>query len=405
MTTKKAVGKVAEAVLREMAEGRWMPPARFPSARDLARTLKASKPTVIAALRRLASAGVLRIEPRKRVKVQPAASDQVPALLRRRVFELPGHRLAILYPAARMPVRRNDLHSALLRALGAEAGFRGSTLTVVTWSVDNQITVATGLPGQGYHRAIILGFEPHLAAGAIRMPERGFPCVLFGAGAAAAGLAVPTVDLDEHGASRQMAEQLIALGHRNLCLVAHPRQYDRESTDDRGQGRGKVAGWLEGLCARNVLKSCAMPVYVPWPATAAGWGLEFRRVMRGAERPTAIVFAEEESAKAFAADREFSRLPVPGRLSLATLETKPRSEWAVCSGGLAHVEVYCTRTAQAIIETLDAVAGSRPVRLADDGCLAAADSHAPRVRVAVGVTLAESVGPPHAAPQKVERSE
>lgn len=122
-----------------------------------------------------------------------------------------------------------------------------------------------------------------------------------------------------------------------------------------------------------------MPLYVPWETLLGLYSPAFRAVMKGPDRPTAIVFGFSPWAKRFLNDPEFSHMGVPQDLSLATFETTADLPQAPGRPPLTSFEINLTRTAQCIMETL--------------GRVAAGDTNVPTIRVPLDLRLTDSIGP------------
>lgn len=381
MGRHRVVGKVAESIMRRLVEGQWLEPGTFPSVRELTALCGVSAKTMMAALRELAAAGLLLVEQRKRIEVAPGAREKARDLLQGPAEAGETvHRMAILYPEWYMPPSRNAFYAAMLRAIGDEAAKRGIRTEVVPWTVQNQMAVADSLVRRGFDRALIVSFNTMFAAAVLMFCERGFPFIIFNH--RPQGIPVPSVVFDAHAAAARMADRLVNLGHRNLCLVVHPHDYSSEVETDLPENRGKASGWLECLQERGVLDSCTIPIYLPWEPVLGLFSRMFRAMMNGPDRPTAILFGHSPWARVFMEDPELSRFCVPQELSVATFEPGVGIRLPAGCPPLTTIDVNYTRTAQCIMETIE--------KLASGG------TNVPTIRVPLDTQVTESIGP---APQ------
>jgi DNA-binding LacI/PurR family transcriptional regulator len=288
----------------------------------------------------------------------------------------PARRMAILFPEAFMPPSRSPSYTALLRSLADEAAARNTTTEVVPWTVQNQVAVADSLVRRGFDRALVLGYTAMFATSLYTMFNRGFPFIIFNR--RIPGLALPSVVYDVHVAAQRMADRLVSLGHRNICLMGHPHDYMAEVETDLPANRGKVSGWLEYLQQKGLIESCAMPLYLAWEPVLGLFNRTFRTIMDGPDRPTAILFAHSPWAGKFLADPHLSRFRVPQELSLATFESTVGMQRPEGCPPLTNIEINYARTAQCVMETIEK--------------LAKGESNVPTIRVPLDTEVTESLG-------------
>lgn len=375
MSRRRLVDKVAETIMRRLAAGQWAPPAKFPSIRNLTVACGVSHRTTILAVQQLAQQGLLRVEQRKSIEVLPDAAEKARQLLAGGGIGQTSHRMAILYPQSIMPPSRNAFYSTLIRTITQQAKQRNTQVEVVPWSVQEQMNLADSLVRGGFDRALFLSFYHMMFRAVFTMYERGLPFIVFNR--RVPGLPLPSVVFDRHLAAQNICQRLIALGHRNVCLMIHPHEYQEEMISDPAHGRGSA--WLKCLKEHDLLNDCSMPLYIPWEDTLGLYSPAFRATMKKPNRPTAIVFGFSPWAKWFLNDPEFSHFRVPQDLSLMTFETiidLPRVSWCP---PMTHFEINHARTAECILETIER--------------LAAAGKNVPTLRVPLDLRMTESVGP------------
>jgi DNA-binding LacI/PurR family transcriptional regulator len=139
--------------------------------------------------------------------------------------------------------------------------------------------------------------------------------------------ALTNVNIDDEGASRQVAEHLVALGHRRFGIVL-----SQEDPGDHGPEaqeravyhveRARLAGWRAGL----------EDVGIDWATVpvAGGPGHEAGQVAAGrlldrAERPTAILALSDQLAVGVLEAAAERGIAVPGELSVAGFDDIPEA--------------------------------------------------------------------------------
>jgi DNA-binding LacI/PurR family transcriptional regulator len=285
--------------------------------------------------------------------------------------------LALLFPAFWMPPQRNAFYSSLINAVTNEAASRGIHVQLVPWSVRSQIEVADSLTAQGFEAAVIIDFQQGYTAALYRMLERGQTFMIFNI--RLPGLPLPSVVFDLDAASRQIAARLANLGHRNLCLMLHPHDFNKESERGLPRNQGKGSGWLRCLGEKGLLETCSRPLYMPWEPMLGLFSRDFRALLKSKDRPTAIVFGHSPWARAFLNDPEFSGFNVPGDLSLATFESTVNMPHVPWCPPLTSIDINYSRTAQCIMETMEK--------------LLAGNDDIPSIRVPLDIRITESIGP------------
>ncbi|NUS11632.1 MAG: LacI family DNA-binding transcriptional regulator [Streptomyces sp.] len=132
--------------------------------------------------------------------------------------------------------------------------------------------------------------------------ELGLPAVVVGH--ATGTPAVPSVWPDDGGAVRETLEYLAAMGHRRIARVAGPAHFVH--TRERGASFDDAAA---GLGLPGVV--C---VHTDYSGEAGARAT--RRLLSGAERPTAIVYDNDVMAVAALSVAQEMGVAVPGELSL-----------------------------------------------------------------------------------------
>lgn len=139
----------------------------------------------------------------------------------------------------------------------------------------------------------------------------GLPAVVVGDPACAGGLCA--VSLDDRPAFAAAVERLVQLGHRRIAHVAGPQEF--------WHSRRRQESWEQAVRAAGLTPG---PV-LPGGFTAEGGAAATRELMRpgAAERPTAIVYANDLSATAGLAVAHQLGLSVPEELSVVGYDDTP----------------------------------------------------------------------------------
>jgi DNA-binding LacI/PurR family transcriptional regulator/DNA-binding transcriptional regulator YhcF (GntR family) len=384
MGRPRIVDSIVERLLRRFAAGAWQPGATVPAGRRLAAEFGVSLMTIQAALRRIADYMLIEVRPRRPMVVLPGAKDAARRFLKSPPARREQRHLAILIPEVFLPpalkgqppMPKNPFYRVMIHDITHEAASKQIRVTPVRWPVADQIEVAGSLSHLGYDAALFLGYLPDYAASLSMLHRRGFPIMVFNR--KIRGLPLPAVITDDYHAGRRIAERLVHLGHRNLCLVAsldaNPMA-GAEYTGNLTRGRG----WLDALRDAGVISQCALPIY-----SLLGWHIPhyirlFEQLINSDARPTALVFGFVPWAREFLTDPRFQSLRVPEQISLATFEhgqALPAVPWCP---PMTSIETNKRRTVQCIVETI--------------GKMLAGEANPPSIRVPFDTTLTESIGP------------
>lgn len=370
---RPAVGnRIFEMLLRKLARGSWPPGSAVPAARHLATEFDVSRKPLQAALRQAARHELLDVRQRRPVVVLPGAQERAQRLLAQQLKQHAVRRVALLIPDDSLPLaERSPIWAAMVSALAQEAAKKQMRTTMVAWPPREQMNIARSLAPKGYDAAIFLGFKPDYLVSLSLLYEQGFPVVIFNR--RVPGLDLPAVVIDDYAASQNLADRLVNLGHRNLCMVSNRGSPESDIPYSR------VGGWLDYLKDNKLLDGCSMPVYVPvWPLHLGIWNRMFTKIFHSRDRPTAIVFSHSPWAKSFLADPQFANLEVPREISLVTFEPTRSIPAALGRPPLTTVQIDYQRTAQCMIEMVEKML---------DGA-----DHSPSVRVPLKISLTGSIG-------------
>ncbi|MBN2581632.1 MAG: substrate-binding domain-containing protein [Planctomycetes bacterium] len=371
MGEQRVVRVVLADVLRRLANGSWPEGTSVPSSRELAEELGVSQPTLLAALRRAARRHLLSIAPRQAAVVPAGATDRARRMLARLASRTDGRRAVVLVPEA-AHYMNNPFHRTLLEAITREAVDRRIRIIVERLPLRGQVPAVRSLINRGINAAACLALDAEYTAAILTMHEREFPVMLVNR--RFPGADMPTVRIDDHLAAEGIADRLIDLGHRSLCMVSH-------FSPDRTQiGDHFIDRWLTHLESRGVLPGCRRPLMIlPWCDELRRHEHTFDPLLEGPDRPTAVVFTAALWAEVFVADPRAKALNIPDDLSLAVLN--PGGAGLCGSGGVAltTIEINYRRMAECVVEML--------------GHLLEGNVNPPSLRVPLDIHLTESIGP------------
>jgi len=227
---------------------------------------------------------------------EPLAGGQQARWQSRRL-ELAGATLLLLDE----PTDNLDLHSAEALEAGLEA-FEGTVLAVThdRWFARDIVA--------RFNAGVVIGPRPDKFTALFALRSLAWPLLVFNR--QVPGLDATPVHLDNYGAAARL---LVQLGPRNLCLIT--------STEDEFPSGGRHAlsdGWIDTLRSSGVLSACTLPViYYP-----RGMFYDMiDRILALRPRITALVLGYPAMVERLAAEPRFHDVQVPGRISIATLNT------------------------------------------------------------------------------------
>jgi len=370
MPGKPRKRRIFEGLLRRLAVGQWASGCRLPPVRELEREFGVSHATMLAALRLAAEQGLVAVQSRRPVTVLPGARDLARRLLESRAGRPESGRVAVMVPERLWPVDDTPFFGEFMAAIRGEAEKHGLAVEAVKWPVVEQVAFAHSLPDRGFDAAFAIAVRAEYLAALYVLHQQRFPLVVFNA--KIPQLRLPAVNMDEYGAARQMATRLVALGHRNLCLVSW-------AFDTRLRGdQHRVMGWLDYLKESNLIGECLMPVVY---ATAREDVMAtFGRIFGFPDRPTAVVFAYEPLCLAFLEHPAHRHMKVPDRVSIATFDPVPHVPAGSWCPPVTTILSDMTRAAQCVFELVqETMKGNLEPR---------------SIRVPMHIDATGSIGPP-----------
>lgn len=369
----RIIDEVLHRLLLKLADGTWSPGEAMPSSRRLAALFGVSQVTMRAALAEASRQKLLDVRQRRPTVVRRGAATRAAQLIAERATQRRTEHVALLLPEQYFPLTRNTIYMLLTTALERELKRQGfSRVSIVRWTMAECVAMARSLPHKGVDAAIVIGSQSMHVSLLCLLYEQGFPFVMFNR--QIPGVNLPSVMIDRPSVTADIARRLIALGHRNLCMVLYASgNATRES--DRGQ---ELQAWMNCLKEAEVFDECHMPAYFAYSLNRETFMPCFIDLMHGPRRPTAVVFEEYQWAAAFLADPRLADLRVPEQLSLAMLGTTrkvPSTPWCP---PLATAEMDYNRTAQCLVETLIRVLSGK--------------TGSPSIRLPLTISMTDSIG-------------
>src|SRR4051794_9698649 len=152
--------------------------------------------------------------------------------------------------------------------------------------------------------------------------------------------ATRNVNIDDEGAAREVAEHLIALGHRRFGIVMN--ETDGGDTGPAAQERAvyfveeaRLAGWRAAIEAAGIAWD-EVPVAGGSSYGRRGGRIARARLLHRAERPTAILAISDASALGVLEAAAERGIAVPGDLSVAGFDDIPEAALATPSLTTVH---------------------------------------------------------------------
>jgi DNA-binding LacI/PurR family transcriptional regulator len=364
---------IYDRLLRSLASGQWPSGERLPATRTLERQYHCSHMNMLAAIGIAAENQLLRVKPRKPVTVMPNAAERARDLLRQRATRADIRRLALLLPESFGDVTgRIPFFGDLQAAIELQARRFDIDVERVRWPLADQVSFVQQLPNKGFGAAFTLGARAEYLPSLYALHQQRFPLVLLNA--QIPELSLPSVNLDEYAAMRQLAERLANLGHRNMCLMTL-------AVDSRLKTqRHRVFAWLDFLKETGLGDACSIPVCC---VTTENEAVRYaRQILSMPNRPTAMVFAYGALCLPFPKEPPVPGLRVPRDLSVATfdvVQTEVANAWCP---PLTSIVPDMTRVAQCVVEMIEK--------------LLVGETDVPNIRVPMRINMTDSIGPPPA---------
>jgi DNA-binding LacI/PurR family transcriptional regulator len=208
----------------------------------------------------------------------------------------------------------DPFHTAFLAGMEAAATRAGATVLLqLVADHDAELAAFRRWADQGWVRGVVLA---DLVADDPRLPvlaALGLPTVVLGQ--EPQGAAVSTVEVDDRGAMRQAVAHLIGLGHSVVGRVSGPvalgHTQARSEAFDLTIGRGGATG-----------------VVLPGDYSSESGEAQTRRLLRGPQRPTAIVYDNDAMAVGGLAAAADLGVAVPRELSVLAWDDSPLCQLA-----------------------------------------------------------------------------
>lgn len=202
-----------------------------------------------------------------------------------------------------IPTMENAIFARGLQAFQEELQAHGQTLLVASssYSQDVEESEIRTLVARGADGLLLIGFQRDEAVWEFLRTQR-VPVVV--GWAYDADQTVPSVGFDNAEAMRQMAQEVLAEGHRNLALItARPSQNDR--------ARVRREALTDAVAGRNVSLTIIETDFDLGAGRAA-----FRALWQGPKQPTAILCSTDVLAVGALAEARAMGVQVPEDVSI-----------------------------------------------------------------------------------------
>jgi DNA-binding LacI/PurR family transcriptional regulator len=363
--------RVYDLVLRRIASRTWPSRRRCPSIRDLARELRVSPQPVREAFRLAAAQRLLTLGVKRRAVVLSGADRRASRLLAEHHRTAERRRLAILIPQEYFPLTGAPFHQQLAAAVASAAVPRGWSCRLVRIAAEDQYRQAQAVVRQ-FDTAFAVDPSPLKLAVLFMLGAHSFPMLSFNR--CVPGIDHPVLTTNNYGASQQVGRLMADLGHRNLCFITTPKHEYLDVV------KSSTNGWLDFLRESGLMDSCTMPLaYYKMPAM---FPLLLDRLLRQTPPITAFLLDVAADLIYIGRDERFSRLRIPGDVSLAVMGSTTGTPWPSRHPPVTSFEVDWDRVGCCAIEMLDQMLAGNP--------------HPKSIRVPLNIHLTESLGPaPH----------
>ncbi|HOI55415.1 MAG TPA: GntR family transcriptional regulator [Phycisphaerae bacterium] len=355
-------------LLKHLASERWQPGDRIPSLRQLAVDLQISTKPCLTALRRAASEGLVEVEEKSRARVLPGAGDHAKDLLAGMADDSGSRRVAVLAPSWFFPLTGAPFQSEVCHTIVRELTKHGLVPQIVPIPSEDQVGFARRIAA-GFNIAVVVGLTVAELNMLFALRHQCMPVLLLNR--QVPGQDIPTVNFDDCGAARRLAQLLIRMGHRNMCLIGNIGYEFLDSA------RTKSDGWVGALREAGVLGDCVLPVmnYAKWDFAPA-----LRHVLSIKPRITALVLNHAAMFNDIIAEDLFRGLRVPEDISVATpsiahyFPSPPG--WPPCTS----FELNMARLGEIVAASVEGILRGAP--------------QPPNIRLPLDIVITDSVGPP-----------
>lgn len=238
-------------IVRWLAADTWPDGARLPAMRHLAEQLHVSPPTIQQAFRRAAALGLITVRPRNPATVLPGAAAAARHLLAQDQAGQMHRRLAILIPDKFFPLADAPFQQRMANEVIVAGQARGFHVQIVPIPSDADMHFAHRI-FRRYDAGFVIEMQTFNIAMLFALTERAFPVLLFNRHVP--GLNAPSLNTDDYGAARKLAQLMVDCGHRNVSLLA-AADYDAVLGK-----RSALDGWTDTLEELGTLHECVLPI-------------------------------------------------------------------------------------------------------------------------------------------------
>lgn len=351
-------------ILRHLACGDWPEGERIASLRELAEERGISTKPCMVAIRTAAAQGLLRVHPKSRAEVLPGAAELAKSILAGLSDEQRQRKIAILISEELFPLSERPSEAGVIAGIGRTAAGRGLHSEQIPVPKQGHMELARKI-ASGYDAAVGINLPVKMLPLVFGLRGRGLPLLMFRHHVPGRD-DIPSVTADTYGAARRLAQMLINLGHRNMCLVS-------------GQLL-ECQGWMDALKKADMIESCVLPVmsYMGWNPMGA-----IRHALSLRPRITALAVGYLEML--FWANEKgyLDGLHVPQDISIAVVSGAGEFRLPPAWPPITYAQMNVRRAAEIII----------------DGLLSMLKGETPpsNIRLPMDIVITDSIAAPPAA--------
>lgn len=364
--------RVYRHLLQKLANEEWLPGQELPSLRATGQELRVSHHPVHLVWQQAIQQKLVERRGRKTF-VAEGATERARNLLAQSAAQAKSKRLAILISSHfHVPLSQATcpFQAKLADAVVSASRRAGYQADVISIYKTDQLSQASRI-ARSYDAAFVIGLSPQHLILMAYLAESGLPMLTFQR--RIDGINIPSLSIDEFGAAKQVARQFVNEGHTNVTMVTP--LYADVMLDPRLVA---YEGWLEGLREAGIYDQCIMPlVFVGRHGTTQ----TVEKLVQLRPAITGLLFGVPPVLAHLAKKAPlFSRLAVPGDISIAAMSTLGRVPLPEHYPLITSFEVEWERVGACAIEMFDKMMAGR--------------ARPKNIRIPLRLQRAESIGPP-----------
>ncbi|MFY0691756.1 MAG: LacI family DNA-binding transcriptional regulator [Paracoccaceae bacterium] len=254
-----------------------------------------------------------------------------------------------------IPTMENAIFARGLQAFQEELRQKGYTLLVASSSyrTDIEEEQIRSLVSRGADGLLLIGHERTPASRRF-LEAQGVPALVAWTYDAAAAL--PSIGFDNRSSMRALVEDVITMGHRRLAVIS-------AATEANDRARLRVLGVRDAMTAAG-LEAKTLPIFETSYSVDAG-ASAFEQLMRGTERPTAVICGNDVLAVGAMKQARALGLSVPRDVSVTgfdDIELATIVEPALTTVHVPHREMGA-RAARMLVDIVEGKSSGRALEL------------------------------------------